>query len=548
MTATFKTSPDHETTGWPPGVPYIIGNEGCERFSFYGMRAILTMYLARVLYLKHPIFGSDAETFAQSHYHLFNAAVYAFPMIGAVIADRLLGKFHVILYLSLVYCAGHACLAFFDDNVWGFWTGLALIAVGSGGIKPCVSANVGDQFGRKNWFRVPTIFQAFYWIINLGSLLATLLIPWLWDHFGPSVAFGVPGVLMLIATIVFAAGRNRFVHVPPQPGGTLGLMDTLSSILMLGTFLHFFFTGGQSWTVQIAVSVACLLAGLGVFAWRQLIAPDDGFLAVLLYSFGLRFAGPAPATPPEPRAEERVSPEIAERRRKLRESRWFGPAVQRFGIEAAEGPFAVLNIISVFFLVSIFWALFDQHGSSWILQADRMNRMFFGVEVNPSQVPALNPGLVVLLIPLANGVIYPLAKKLGFDPTPLRRMTAGMVLASLSFVAVALIQQRLDANGPGSVHVAWQLIAYVVLTLSEVFISITGLEFAYTQAPRRMKSTLMGFWLLTISLGNVLVSVVSRIKLPPAEFFWAFAGLMLAAGVLFGLRAYFYKQQDYVQE
>src|SRR5262245_25249357 len=127
-----RTSPDHETTGWPPGVPYIIGNEGCERFSFYGMRSILTLYLARALYAHHPTLGSDPDVFAQSHYHLFVAAVYALPMVGAIIADRLLGKFHVILYLSLVYCAGHACLAMFDKNVWGFWTGLALIAIGSG--------------------------------------------------------------------------------------------------------------------------------------------------------------------------------------------------------------------------------------------------------------------------------------------------------------------------------------------------------------------------------------------------------------------------------
>src|SRR5688572_2489782 len=142
-----RSAPDHEATGWPPGVPYIIGNEGCERFSFYGMRAILTLYLARELYVRHPTFGSDPDTYGQSHYHLFNAAVYAFPMIGAVIADRLFGKFQVILYLSLVYCLGHACLAVFEGNVWGFWMGLAFIALGAGGIKPCVSANVGDQFG-----------------------------------------------------------------------------------------------------------------------------------------------------------------------------------------------------------------------------------------------------------------------------------------------------------------------------------------------------------------------------------------------------------------
>ena len=133
-----RTSPDHENSGWPPGVPYIIGNEGCERFSFYGMRSILTLYLARELYVRHPELGSAPETYAQSHYHLFVAAVYAFPLIGAVIADRLLGKYQMILYLSLVYCAGHACLAMFEGTSGGSGLGLALIAIGSGGIKPCV--------------------------------------------------------------------------------------------------------------------------------------------------------------------------------------------------------------------------------------------------------------------------------------------------------------------------------------------------------------------------------------------------------------------------
>jgi proton-dependent oligopeptide transporter, POT family len=543
-----RTSPDHETTGWPPGVPYIIGNEGCERFSFYGMRSILTMYLARELYVRHPEFGGNSEAYAQSHYHLFVAAVYAFPMIGAIIADRLLGKFQTILYLSLVYCAGHACLAIWDENVWGFWTGLALIAIGSGGIKPCVSANVGDQFGRKNWFRVRTIFQAFYFIINFGSFFSTLLIPWLWKNFGASVAFGVPGVLMAIATVIFWMGRDKFVHIAPSPGGKLGILDALSSTLIFGAVGHLFFTGHLPWLTQLGISVVSLAAGFGLFAWRNRIQRDDGFLAVIFHALSARDTSKSELPYREPaQAEIQASPEIAERRRKLTESRFWGRAVRRFGVETVEGPVAVVNIITVFFLVSIFWALFDQHGSSWILQAENMDRKIFDITVDPSQVAALNPLLVMLLIPFANGVLYPAAERLGFNATPLRIMTAGMVIASTSFVAVALIQHVLDAGGSGSVHVGWQLAPYVLITLAEVFVSITGLEFAYTQAPRRMKSTIMGFWLLTVSLGNVLVSVVSLIKLPPAQFFWVFAGLMLGAGLLFGLRAYFYKQQDYVQ-
>jgi proton-dependent oligopeptide transporter, POT family len=544
-----RTSPDHEITGWPPGVPFIIGNEGCERFSFYGMRSILTMYLARALYAHHPTLSADPERFAQSHYHLFVAAVYALPMIGAVIADRLLGKFQVILYLSLVYCAGHACLAMFDTNVWGFWTGLGLIAIGSGGIKPCVSANVGDQFGRKNWFRVRTIFQAFYFIINFGSFFSTLLIPWLWNTFGASVAFGVPGILMAIATLIFWLGRDKFVHVPPSPGGKLGVMDALSSTFIFGSVGHLFFTTELSWYTQVGISLLHLAAGFGVFAWRNRIQQDDGFLAVIAHALRpkgesaipLPYRQPAQVLPDLP-------PEIAERRRKLTQSRFWGPAVKRFGAETVEGPVAVLNIITVFFLVSIFWALFDQHGSSWILQAEHLDRKILGITVDSSQVSALNPLFVMLIIPLSNAVLFPAAEKLGFKATPLRIMTSGMLIASTSFVAVALIQHVLDAGGPGSVHVGWQLVPYILITLAEVFVSITGLEFAYTQAPRRMKSTIMGFWLLTVSLGNVLVSVVSLIKLPPVQFFWVFAGLMLAAGLLFGLRAYFYKQQDYVQE
>jgi proton-dependent oligopeptide transporter, POT family len=145
-------------------------------------------------------------------------------------------------------------------------------------------------------------------------------------------------------------------------------------------------------------------------------------------------------------------------------------------------------------------------------------------------------------------VLYPAAERMGLRPTPLRRMTAGMLVTSLSFVSAALIQAAIDRGPPGSVWFGWQLVSYVIVTLGEVLVSITGLEFAYSQAPRRMKSTIMGFWLLTISLGNVLVSIISLIKLPLATSFWLFAALMAGAGVLFGVRASFYKTREYVQE
>ncbi len=159
----------------PRQIRYIIGNEGCERFSFYGMRNILTVFLVTSLLIYLP--EGDRASAAKDVFHTFVIGVYFFPLLGGWLADRFFGKYHTIFWLSLVYCVGHACLALFDSNRTGFYTGLALIALGSGGIKPCVAAFVGDQFDQTNKHRAKVVFDAFYWIINFGSFFASLLMP-----------------------------------------------------------------------------------------------------------------------------------------------------------------------------------------------------------------------------------------------------------------------------------------------------------------------------------------------------------------------------------
>lgn len=554
-TRTPRSSPDQDTTGWPPGVPYIVGNEACERFSFYGMHSILYVYMAGDLYRRHAQFAARAEDLATAHIHLFNAGTYALPMVGAILADRFLGKYRTILQLSLVYCLGHAVLSASEGSLVGLWTGLGLIAVGSGGIKPCVSAHVGDQFGRGNWFRLRSIYQIFYFLINFGSSFSQVLIPWVFafrttqtgflkDH-AVSIAFGIPGVLMLLATIAFFMGRNVFVHVPPAPGGKLGLLDSLASLSFFMAFGHLFFTGGQPWWVILVTTMAFLGLGGVLFAARQRRQADDGFLPVILYAARSHLG-----LIPRPTTRSNPSRSDLEPGDDLAKSRFLRPAVEHFGAEVTRGSHAVLKIISVFVMVSIFWALFDQNATSWIRQAEMMRTVkIFGLEVHPAQLQALNPVLVMILIPFMNAVVYPTIEKLGFRATALRRMTAGMLIASLSFVAVALIQREIERSAPGTVSIAWQAVPYLIITVAEVLVSITGLEFAYSQAPKRMKSTIMGFWLLTIAIGNVLVSLLAEFgKLPLIPFFWLFAGLMLLAGALFGLRAYFYVERDFIQE
>ena len=538
-----RIEPDHESTGWPPGVPYIIGNEAAERFSFYGMRAILYVHLA-ALYQLTGVVVERSKDLGTSDAHLFITGVYALPMIGAIFADRLFGKYPMIIGLSLVYCLGHAVLAVAENSLGGMHLGLGLIALGAGGIKPCVSAHVGDQFGKRNWFRVRTVFQIFYFSINFGSAFATILIPRVREAFGTGVAFGIPGVLMFVATFAFWLGRHKFVHVPPKPGGKLGLLDAISGTFLFLTFGHLFFTSSESIWIILVCSATSLVVGLVIFAIRQRIEPDDGFLAVSLHSVYalVRRVKPASAS-----AEAAGAEGEAGDRPRWATSGFWAPAVERFGATVVEGPVAVVKVVTVFFMVSFFWALFDQHSSSWIRQASLMDLHVGGTKLLPSEIPALNPFMVMLLIPIMN-LVYKGVERVGIRATPLRRMSVGMFVAALSFAVVAILQGRINAGGEGTVSILWQILPYLILTTSEVMVSITGLEFAYTQAPKRMKSTLMGFWLLTVALGNVLVALLARFGgLALADFFWVFAGLMTVAAALFALRAAFYTYQDYSQ-
>ncbi len=242
----YLTSPPQIST-MPPGVPYIVGNEAAERFSYYGMNSILTIFMTKYLLDKMGHLSVMQPANAEAWYHTFVSALYFLPIFGAVLADAVFGKFWVVFWLSIVYCFGHLTLALMGSPVahtieprYLLAIGLLLIAMGAGGIKPCVSTNVGDQFGESNKHLLTRVFNWFYFSINAGSALSTLLIPWLLEPYraasdgfiaklppsiisflesprlhSPDIAFGLPGVFMAIATLIFWMGRKKFVHIPP---------------------------------------------------------------------------------------------------------------------------------------------------------------------------------------------------------------------------------------------------------------------------------------------------------------------------------------------
>jgi POT family proton-dependent oligopeptide transporter len=457
MSATSTTA---QKVGFPPQIKYIVGNEACERFSYYGMRSILVIFMTQSLMMAEPA--------AKALYHNFNAACYLLPLLGAFLSDRYLGKYRTIMFLSIVYCLGHGVLAMFEGSVAGMYWGLGLIALGSGGIKPCVSAHVGDQFSDKNKHLLAKVYDWFYFSINFGSTLSTLLIPWIYKYYGASWAFGIPGILMAIATYVFWLGRRNYVHVPPA--GKTG---------------------------------------------------EAGFMAVTT------------------QAAKNLG-------RRKRGQSFFDLARDRYGEQAVEGAKAVWDIIKLFAAVSLFWALFDQQGSTWTLQAEKMDRSFFGMQLESSQIQALNPLMVMVLIPVFTYFVYPMVAKLGIKVTPLRKMGAGMILAGVSFIMVALFQVALDHGQ--HLSVGWQILPYLVITMSEVMVSITGLEFAYTQAPRAMKSTVMSFWLITVTVGNWIDAIISEMnRFQGASEFWFYSALMFVCALIFVFGAVRYKVRNYIE-
>jgi POT family proton-dependent oligopeptide transporter len=254
----FRTAP-LDIDRMPPGIPFIVGNEAAERFSFYGMRAILVVYMMFHVRNSAGELATVGEPQAREYYHYFVSAAYFFPFLGALLSDGLLGKYRTIIWLSLVYCLGHLALAL-EDSWRALGIGLALIAIGSGGIKPCVSAHVGDQFSQRNRGLMEKVFGWFYLSINAGSFVSTLLIPELLERYGPNVAFAVPGVMMLLATVVFWLGRYRYAHLPPgglkfvrEAVSPLGL-KVVARLLVLYAFVAVFWAlydqSGSAWVQQ----------------------------------------------------------------------------------------------------------------------------------------------------------------------------------------------------------------------------------------------------------------------------------------------------------
>lgn len=665
-----------ELFGYPMQVYFILGNEFCERFSYYGMHAILVIYLMTMLKM--------TKDDATAVYHAFNMLCYFSPIFGAIIADSFWGKYKTILYVSLIYALGNIVVSFTAVpsilnavQLYGPAVGLVLIAIGTGGIKPCVSAFGGDQFDVGQEDKLQSFFSIFYFAINFGSLIATLLTPILRadvNCFGYDcypLAFGVPAILMILSLLLFVLGSSLYKKYPPEGNVVVEVSNAVGS----------------------AIKNRLKNCGSGI-----------------------------------------------------KKDHWIEWASDEYSPILKSDIKALFKVLFMFLPLPVFWTLFDQQGSRWTLQAIEMNGDIGWIgTIKPDQMQALNPVFVMVLIPFAETIIYPLTKMCGILTKPLQRMGTGMGLVAVSFVFAGYLQTHMEGKStvanlpptgnsnyriintvpcdisvfsqdfktqnisipyqhsteyfavpskmnkisfnsqcpprmsleedvkveelnsytlvigtnhsqlsvkqlqddvtplghghskvrfihtggsvadhitvklnrtlminisshsnpqyinivskgyhvraaavgtsdalalnkitfekggiytvvvqpnkkldglifivyedvsPRPVSILWQVPQYIVITLGEVMFSITGLEFAYSQSPPSMKSCIMAAWLLTVSMGNLLVVILAGVKLTDdmAKELFFFSGFLGVFTLLFAIMAWFYKYVNY---
>jgi dipeptide/tripeptide permease len=573
---------------FPSQARYILGNEAAERYSYYGMKGILALYIINVL-----IMSQDDATLI---IHLFSFANYFMPILGAWVSDRYWGRYKTILWISLSYCAGHAVLAMsdafqtVDAKTICLYVGLGLIAFGSGGIKPCVSAFMGDQFGPERRHLLPKAYAAFYWAINLGSTAAFLTIPYIRKEWGYSWAFGVPGIAMGLATFVFWLGTKHYIMVPPSAKTkSAGFFKVFFHALTHGDERQ---PGESFWApakrrfkpeeVDAAASVGPILMvfALAPVFWALF---DQTFSTWVMQGEQMRpvYIGQAAFKPADIADPVRMVQQFQSDTNVFARRLWERlPEAERASLVAVTNePAAAQKALAATLnrlarselLYQTNW--FGTNGPALSAETKlilkhqpegpellRANRLLIedgfpevvrkSYRIGPEEMLSANPIFVMIFVPILSVLVYP---RLGRFATPLKRMSSGMFLAAGTYLIVAWLQVRIDHGE--ELTILWQILPYVVLTIAEVLFSTTGLEFAFREAAPSMKSIIMGFWTLTVAVGNLLVTGITAVaghftggsghdvSVTPQMFLF-YAGLTFVVAIAFSILASFYRYRD----
>ncbi|PRD34848.1 UNVERIFIED_CONTAM: Slc15a2 [Trichonephila clavipes] len=362
---------------YPRGIFFLLGSKVCERFSYFCIRAILTLYIVNKL--------DYSENNSSKIYHAFQIVIFTSPIVGAIMADAWLGKFWTILSISILYACGNMILAFgaIPNTLTLMRTvsivGLSIIGIGSGGIKPCVSAFGGDQFKKGQEEMRQHFFALIYFAIKVGSLMANVLSPTLKADvkcFGEvtcfSLAFLISALLSVIALLLFAIGRPFYITKPTEGSVLISVLQCTCNALY-----------------------------------------------------------------------NKITKKVGKK------EHWLDYADDQYDYALKRDIKRLSRILVIYVPLTLFWALYGQQFSKWVIQATKMDgKLFGGVYIKPDNMQIFNPILFLIMIPVFDWIIYPLLSKVNLCNTPLKRMTIGGFMCAFSYVITAFIQVKIEAELP----------------------------------------------------------------------------------------------------
>lgn len=574
----------------PKGFWFIFWGELAERSSYYGMRAILLLYMSTQLGL-----GDEWASFAMSQ---FIAAAYFLPLVGGYIADNYFGKYWTIVGFSIPYILGHVILGV--ESVPFLIIALALLAMGSGVIKPNISTLMGLTYDQKRPGEEQLrsdAFAMYYGAINIGSAASTFMLPFLRDRYGYAIAFLFPAVLMAVAFIFFAAGKKHYAvevidRTPPSPEEKLRRRQVVQRIFGLFFVICFFWSifdqQASTWTFFARDLLDLSLFGLTLapdavqafnplfvvtllpivtLGWRGLAAKGYPLRATDKMIVGFVFTAlsmvmmAAPAWIAHNTVErlskegahfvlfdDEATPEVA----RIAE-RGAGYSVvytvndvQELELDDAEN---VVFVRQLPLSPDGIYSNYIADGYDFVTLSDKADREV-KVQLDRVESPTNQVARVRSVEEVANLEIEPGAERVAFlGATDLGAGQAAPILEALRErypaivepavggpeLAAAVTQRFQGAIELPKPSVIWQILAYVIITVAELCISVVGLELAFTAAPKSMKGFITGCFLLTVFFANQLNAVITPQypKMPAYIFFILMALMMIPVSLAF---------------
>ena len=458
--ASSITVDDRGFFGHPRGLSTLFFTEMWERFSYYGMRAILTLYMTKSLV--EGGLGFD-EKYASVIYATYVSSVWYLPLVGGWLADRILGARRAVLIGGIIIACGHYSMAI--SSLPSFYAGLILIAIGTGLLKPNISAMVGQLYSDKDERR-DAGFSIFYMGINLGAFLSPIVVGFLAQHvwfrnfissmgFDPRSSwhfgFGAAGVGMTLGLIQYVIGRNRLRNVGRRPEKPTLAVRSQSFDYVTGA---------------LAVVGGIIGAALGLYFG------DAGLVSALFPCVVSFFAGYL-----------------------------LGTVRLLAGNELKN----VLVIFILFVFSIVFWMTFEQAGSSLTLFADRLTQTtIFGWAYPSSWFQSVQPIFIIFLAPVFAGIWQKMGDR---QPSSPGKFFYGLLFAGLAFVVVTVASML---TGGGRVSPLWLIVVYFLQSIGELCLSPVGLSTVTKLAPARMVGLMMGVWFLSISIGSYIAGLTTR--------------------------------------